>query len=186
MEILGYKISIVNNKKTKNESKEIILWLDNYEEIFSDFDPRPFRNRELSSDFISETKKLVQEIGEEKISNIKLLIPKKLKDPSVEKDIINRVNEYFRINFMIAKKERKKLNIDGIKFISIGSSLILLLHLYLDKFESLKFVVLLLEPASWFSVWEGLHLMVFDSKDETPNFEFYEKIKESKIIFGSY
>lgn len=186
MEILGYNINISKKNKSKNKDNEIVLWLDNYEEIFSDFDPRIYQDRELSNDFIFETKRLIREIEEGNVDNIKLLVPKDLRNSKSEKIIKNRINEYFKINFILAKKERKKLTRDGIKFISLGSMLILLLHFYIDKHSSLTLASLLLGPASWFLVWEGLHLMVFDSKDETPNYEFYNKIRDAKIIFNSY
>ena len=32
----------------------VSLWLDTYEDIFSDFDPRPYGQRALSEDFVAE------------------------------------------------------------------------------------------------------------------------------------
>ncbi len=186
MEILGYNINISKRFKGEKKPNELVLWLDDYDEIYSDFDPRIYQDRELSYDFISETRRLIIELGNENIDEIKLLVPKNLRDLKSEKIIVKRINEYYKSKFIIAKKERNKLLKDGIKFIGVGFSLILLLHFYFIKYESLKVLALLLEPASWFSVWEGLHLIVFDSKDETPSYEFYNKIKDSKISFGNY
>ena len=39
------------------KKSEISLSLDNYDDIFSDFDPRPFSQRALSDDFLIEAKK---------------------------------------------------------------------------------------------------------------------------------
>ena len=43
------------------EKTQISLWLDDYADIFSDFDPRPFSQRALSDDFLNEAKKVVRE-----------------------------------------------------------------------------------------------------------------------------
>ena len=39
----------------------VSLWLDNYDNIFSDFDPRSYAHRELSDDFLIEAKKVTHE-----------------------------------------------------------------------------------------------------------------------------
>lgn len=46
------------------EMSEISIWLDNYDDIFSDFDPRPYSQRSLSDDFLAEAKKIEHEFYE--------------------------------------------------------------------------------------------------------------------------
>ena len=53
-------------KKSDRRFKEgnISLILDNYDDIFSDFDPRPYTVRALSDDFLNECRKAIIEKGE--------------------------------------------------------------------------------------------------------------------------
>lgn len=53
---------------------EICLILDTYDDIFSDFDPRPYDERGLSDDFLSEARKAVKKKPSETIE-LKFLIP---------------------------------------------------------------------------------------------------------------
>src|SRR5690349_704077 len=40
---------------------ELSIWLDTYDDIFSDFDPRPLNERALSDDFLSEARKMARD-----------------------------------------------------------------------------------------------------------------------------
>ena len=37
--------------------KEISFWLDSYDDLFSDFDPRPYAQKGFSEDFLDEAKR---------------------------------------------------------------------------------------------------------------------------------
>jgi hypothetical protein len=55
-----------------------------------------------------------------------------------------------------------------------------------EKNWIITFLSVLFEPGGWFLFWEGLHLMVFDSKKQEPNRVFYSKMSQASIIFESY
>lgn len=45
------------------------------------------------------------------------------------------------------------------------------------------FIVVLLEPAGWFTFWEGSYLILFQSKEINPDLAFYRKMIGAKISF---
>src|SRR3989339_701864 len=45
-------------KQSIRHISQVSMWLDGYDDIFSDFDPRPYSQRSLSDDFLSEAKKV--------------------------------------------------------------------------------------------------------------------------------
>lgn len=45
------------NSQSNASRAEISIWLDSYNDIFSDFDSRPISLRSLSDDFITQVKK---------------------------------------------------------------------------------------------------------------------------------
>ena len=76
--------------KTYLKQGNISLILDGYEDLFSDFDPRPYSKRTLSDDFIFECKKAVRENKVEFHNlELRLLIPK-YKRKTNEEVIIRR------------------------------------------------------------------------------------------------
>lgn len=54
----------------------ISLILDSYDDIFSDFDPRPFSEKALSDDFLVECKRAARD-KDRSVVELKLLVPTK-------------------------------------------------------------------------------------------------------------
>ncbi|MCL5101579.1 MAG: hypothetical protein M1348_03140, partial [Candidatus Parvarchaeota archaeon] len=81
---------------------EVSLILDTYDDIFSDFDPRPYSERSLSEDFLSEAKRATRDKGEG--VELRFLIPKVTRSLSHEELIKQRLKEHFRRHYKSAKK----------------------------------------------------------------------------------
>ena len=164
----------------------ISLILDSYEDIFSDFDPRPYSERGLSDDFIGECRRAIREHtgGVE----LRLMVPRKKRKLEDEKLIKRRIEDHIRKHFKQKQDEIKKLKQTGIKWIILGT--ILMFGTALVKTYKSSFLINLLfviaEPAGWFSFWEGLGKIFIDSEDKNPEYEFYKKMSKTKIIFLSY
>src|SRR5882724_5480335 len=86
---------------------ELSVWLDVYDDIFSDFDPRPLQERTLSDDFINEARKMSKEKPDGKIE-LKMLMPKALRHHETEKIIIKNLHEHFHHFAAAIHKDRKK------------------------------------------------------------------------------
>ena len=52
----------------------------------------------------------------------------------------------------------------------------------------LSFLVVFLEPAAWFLLWEGMDQIIFNSKNVNPDLNFYKKMfySRDRIYFKSY
>ena len=74
--------------KSIMDNAEISLILDTYDDIFSDFDPRPYNERALSEDFLIEARKAARD----KNTGIELhfLIPTPMQDKASEELIRQR------------------------------------------------------------------------------------------------
>ncbi len=82
-----------NTDKTKGteqrikDIKEISIAIDTWDDIFSDFDPRPLNIRALSEDFIAELKKRYRETRKGDFL-VTIYAPISLKDAESEKAVI--------------------------------------------------------------------------------------------------
>jgi len=168
---------------------EIGLWIDTYQDLFSDFDPRPYKNKALSFDFLEEAKRASRDKDHE---NIKLvfLIKKENRSIKDENVIVRRLKDHFRKHFTLLKKERSDIIKQGVLFIMVGIALMLAASYILFKFSDKTFwtyfFIVMLEPAGWFLFWEGLHQIVFESKIKDPDYIFYEKMSRCNISFMNY
>jgi hypothetical protein len=180
------KSDIRNNIANLNKSG-IYLWLDSYNDIFSDFDSRPYNKRATSSDFLEEAKRASMD-KEDKI-NLQLFLPAEKRDVHNEKVIKDRLHEHFRRHHHMLQEEAKNIKKKGFYFVLAGIALMFMATLILFKYTDTQlitsFLVVFLEPAGWFLFWEGLNLILFESKRKHKDLMFYKKMSNSTIQFFS-
>ncbi len=171
------------------EMSEVSLWIDVYDDIFSDFDHRPTVQRAISQDFLEETKRATRETVSGKIE-LKILVPESKRSEHEETLIKRRLKEHFKKHSIIIQKEARREFRQGVIFTIVG--LILMFGAALIIFEKpessliASFLIVVLEPAGWFLFWEGMYSIIFESKREKPNLEFYKKMAECEISFLAY
>lgn len=167
---------------------EISLRLDSYNDIFSSFDPRPYSQKSLSVDFISEAKRAARDKTPGSLE-IKLLMEKNKRIVKHERVIKKRLRDHFRRHHDMLLKEKNSMIRTGVSFIALGIILMFVATLIIFSGEmSLlsTFIVVLLEPAGWFLFWEGLNQIVFEVKKINPDLKFYSKMTKCRVEFLSY
>jgi len=178
-----------NTRSMYFDSKhEIPLVLENYGDIFSDFDPRQFRHRALSTDFLNELKRASID-KENRNIEIKFILPKKERNLKDEIIIKKRLKEHFKKHFVIQKKEIEHMLRQGYNFIATGIALMLAatwLIFYGNSHQNffVSLLTVFFEPGGWFLFWEGLNLVIFESKKKRPDYEFYEKMSRCRMYFS--
>lgn len=190
-DIIENPANLYNAKEMKKvlQLSEIALWLESYDDIFSDFDPRPFSQRAISDDFLLEVMKASRDRGKDNFE-LKFLIAPEAREHAHEPIIKKRLREYFSKQYHQLLKEKKAIFNRAIIFISIGIILMfvssLVAFFYLGKNLFFNFVIAITEPAGWFLFWEGLNRTIKDYKKINPNVDFYRKMAKSTITFLSY
>jgi hypothetical protein len=183
------EINIDKEKKQFLENAKISLWIDSYNEIFSDFDPRPYSKRELSIDFISEAKRFVRENLKGNFDLV-ILMPKDIRDFKNEVIIKKRLKEYFQKRYVFLNNKRREILRKGIGFIILGIIFMIITTFILFAMPNPNFLIIFLgvigEPAGWFLFWEGLNLTIFDSNEKKSDLDFNSKLSKVNIIFGEY
>lgn len=166
---------------------EIGLWLDSYDDIFSDFDPRPYSERALSDDFLHAARKASRDKVSGQIE-LKFLIPAKLRNQAYETIIAKRLRQYFRKHATEEYRGFQKTTRRALWFIILGITIMLfaafILYTYPEKNLFFSFLIILSEPAGWFFFWEGSHILLFDSK--RPEVDFLRKMANVEISFVPY
>jgi hypothetical protein len=166
---------------------EISLQLDTYDDIFSDFDPRPYTNRSLSIDFLEEAKRASRDLPFGAIE-LKFLIHNSVRSIGKEALIKKRLREHFLKHYNRSKREMNSVIVQGAVFLLVGIVLMFFASYMLFKGQTTStlfgsFMLVLLEPAGWFFIWEGMAQIIFEAKEKRPNTEFYRKMSECRITF---
>jgi len=180
-----------DNLHEKNEllrKSEISLWIDTYDDIFSDFDPRPFSQRALSQDFLDETKRASQSISGK--TQLSFLVRADIQNAKIESNIKKRIKDHFKKHYEELRKEKKGIIKEGIIFAIIGIALMALASYILFTTTQnnffIHFIIVLLEPGGWFLFWEGLDLAIFNARAKNDDLSFYKNLSEAEIVFIPY
>ena len=167
---------------------KISLTIDHYDDIFSDFDSRPYSERALSDDFLQEMKRAVRD-KPSGVIELRFLIPHLQRSFSHEHLIKQRLHSHFVKHYEVLQKEHKSIRRRGFGFAFAGISMIVLAS-YVAYLEISSFLyhllMILLEPGGWFLGWTGLDELFYTLKEHTPEVLFYEKMTRCEIHFLSY
>lgn len=168
---------------------ELTLWLDSYDDIYSDFDSRHYYKRRISEDFLYELQREMKH-KEDKASGLLLLLPEDQRNEAIENSIAASLSVFFQKQFQqYQDKCHRKLS-KGLMFL-FGGIVIMLGNTWINyKFgSSFQIIIIslkvLLEPAGWFLVWTAFDSLFYDLNMVKKDRDFYQSLSETQTRFGS-
>lgn len=182
------KIKSIRGRGEKMRDSEIGVWINTYDDIFSDFDSRPYSQRALSDDFLLEMKRASRDKPGGEIELI-IFAPEKMRSFSHEALIKRRLIEHFRRHHTMLHHQLGAIKRKGI-WLSIFGVLMILGATYISsfRFESLlkNLGIVIFEPGGWFLAWTGLEHIFYKGDTIKPDLDFYEKMSNVQIDFKSF
>ena len=170
------------------EMSEISILVNDYNYIFSDFDPRPYSHRSISDDFIIAAKKA--SIGKEgETLELKFLVPKSNRNEESESMIRKRLHEHFKKHHAMLDKEVSDIKRKGVTMAAVGFALMLIaafLYTIEDSHILFRLIVVIVEPAGWFITWFGLDELFYSANRKKDDHDFYSKMVKCRISFYSF
>jgi hypothetical protein len=164
--------------------KEISIAIDTWDDIFSDFDPRPLSDRTLSEDFIVELKKRYRESRKGRYI-LTIYAPLALKDDKSERMVIQRLKRHFMYRSLQRQRELSVIRTRGFIFLAFGIVCLgfLTVITYRRMFTEIAIELLgiIFMPLGWFGIWEGFSKIV----DTSPIF-LQEEILFNRLSKAEY
>jgi hypothetical protein len=166
----------------------ISLILESYDDIFSDFDPRPYEHKALSDDFLTECRKAARDKDEFELE-LRLIVPKEKRDLKSEEHIRHRLHEHFHKHLKEKERELRNVKQKGALMLAFGVfCFAITVSISMAELTPLAMHILtfLFEPAGWFLMWTGLEQLFFASEERRPEYDFYRKMSNMHIGFYGY
>ncbi len=167
---------------------EITIRLDNYDDIFSDFDPRPFQSRELSDDFLKEIRRRYLEDKRGRFE-VRFTMPSSERDLKEEALIKKRLREHFAS--MAAREDDmvSSIRTRGYIYIVIGAIVLVadVFALFALNESSVFYKILsvLLVPAGWYGMFTGIGKVLDEPSEAVERKSLNERFEKANYIFMS-
>jgi hypothetical protein len=166
---------------------EINLWLDAYNDIYSDFDSRHYLKRRISEDFLSELRTEMK-YKEQHTADMILLLPANQRNETSEKIIAESLVAFFTRQFHFYRNKcRKKLNKGTLLFVT--GIILMLFNSWLSLSPAKSFLHIslkvLLEPAGWFLLWAALDFLYYDYTELKRESIFFNELSQMHVHFKS-
>ncbi len=163
---------------------EVAISLDEYEDIFSDFDIRGYADRALSEDFLDELRLRLRKSQSSSDVSIVLLMPERRRRKSVEPPIIERLRSFFAEREASYIREDRHTLRRGLVFIGIGLALSVAANFIVESFLSMPLFNDFLLIPSWFFVWSGFDFLI-KREELRKKRRYYASLLAAKIVFRS-
>lgn len=178
----------LNTISTTNKyTLDISLWLDDYDDIYSDFDSRNYQKRRISADFIDELGMALKNKNGS-INDLVLLLPSEKRDSYTELKIAQSLKSYFNRQLSIYRNRYSRELKKGILlfFIAIALMVINAIISYRLNNNLLSSIIrIILEPSGWFMVWVSFDMLYYDLQRLKKEKAFFNELSALKIYFQS-
>lgn len=187
------KLEKREERKPEQEARPLLgvmIALDTYEDIFSDFDTRPFSERGLSDDFLKELAQRTLETPRGELE-VLMVLPSSLRKEKDESTIKSRLRKHFSHEVKRIEERRDAKRRHGYTYFALGGVLLLLEAYLIEQAESISkllfaFSQAFVLPAGWFLAYTGLEKILQPYGEDAVDYEFYRKLHGAAYRFTSY
>lgn len=163
----------------------IQIALDDYNDIFSDFDFSEYNKRLISEDFLIEVQRRYYETKKGNIE-VKFTLPAAARDVKTEAVIKRRLKQYFSGKTKDVDKDINKLRKRGAIHLVVGFVLLASeLFTYDNSYLPIQLINVLVVPAGWYGMYSGLEHILDYPADMVEKRKFYQKFENAKYEFIS-
>lgn len=163
----------------------ISVALDDYNDVFDDWDPSPFKLRDIEDEFLDFLWDSVEDIPKKYPLIFELSIPTSLKNEAKEKQLISALGHQF--DYMISKNARKRRHerLEEVKYFVFAVIFFLVAYLY--PFDSELLISKVISEGvfigGWVFMWEVISNIFIESRELNEEKTVVKRFKNATIRF---
>ncbi len=171
---------------TANNAYMIEVALDHYTDIFSEWDPAPFKRRELDPDLQLYLESSADEIPLKYSIEVCFTLPPGIRDAAMEDDVRAGLRNSVDFKLYLFRKEIRLINIRTARYVIAGLGTLLVARLA-EPLDINIFTSVLTEGlfiGGWVFLWEAVSLFFFSNRDLYNRYRTYKRLRNSEVIFS--
>ncbi|NLD98564.1 MAG: hypothetical protein GX640_01705 [Fibrobacter sp.] len=174
-------------RKDKRSGSFIIeIALDKYSDIFSEWDPAPFKLRDIDPDLAIYLEGCSDEIPFRFPITLQFTIPKGTRNEQIEDQARNGLKNGFKFKIYFLKKNLEATNARTILFFLIGFAFLWVATIFPKQLAASVFPSIIVEGlfiGGWVFIWEAISLLLFTSTQIHHHIRHYKRLLKAKSFF---
>ncbi len=162
---------------------DIVIALDTYDDIFSDFDIRSYRERAFSRDFLDELHIRLRRAGDGAEHRIIMLMPARDRNERDERLIAERMKAFFAERRGIYVRKDRLAKLRALLFVTTGVAFSFVANYFAGRLSSLPLLKDFLLIPAWFFVWSGLEMLLKNRDEMLDKSRYYAALSGAEASF---
>ncbi|MCU0526033.1 MAG: hypothetical protein MUF72_14515 [Elainella sp. Prado103] len=164
----------------------IEIGLDQYSDIFSEWDPAPFKRREIDPDLATYLEESSQEIPGKHRIELCFILPLQNYNQRIETEARQGLANSFIFKLYLLRKQLKKTNAQMLRLVILGLLLLWFGAIATRRVEEGVISSTLIEGvfiAGWVFLWEAVSLFFFTNLELYQRYRTYRRLQDAPVIF---
>jgi hypothetical protein len=164
----------------------IEIALDQYEDIFNEWDPAPFKRREIDADLELYLEGSAEEIPSRYPIELFFMLPQGKRNPALEEEARKAIKRFFGFKLHFLKLELRQITLRILNYLFFGFLLLWVGNTYPGHDSTRDWATLLAEGiiiGGWVFLWEAVSLFSFTSLEMYQRHRVYSRLLQAPIFF---
>lgn len=163
----------------------IEIALDQYGDIFNEWDPAPFKRRALDPDLELYLEGSSEEIPLRHPVELYFLLPKGSRDERLEEETRHGLKNSFIFKRYLLRKELEKTNTQMLRCVVLGFAFLAFGTLSSERLGEglLSLLSEALLIGGWVFLWEAVSLFFFTNRELYHRYQLYRRLQNAPVIF---
>ncbi|AIE74550.1 MULTISPECIES: hypothetical protein [unclassified Synechocystis] len=169
-----------------NDAYMIEVALDSYADIFSEWDPAPFKRRDLDADLQIYLEAGAEDIPDRHGIELCFILPPGTRDMQAEKEFLTGLRNSFVFKTYQLRKEIKKDNHFILRYMVMGFALLWLGYTVPSRVSQGTISSIIADGifvGGWVFLWEAVYLFFFTNRDLYMKHRTYRRLQRAPVIF---
>ncbi len=186
MEKKSKKTTQIYRKHEGTNRLLIEVALDHYEDIFNEWDPAPFKRRDIDPDLQAFLEECSEEISMRHPLAIAFYLPKAELDYEKQEKCVQGLHNFFTFNKHLTKKELRFSYHQALRYFLIGLVFLAVAVLFEHQFEKTVLFELLdqgIFVGGWVFAWEALTTVAFQNQKIKRRIAEWDRFLDAPVVF---
>lgn len=160
--------------------------LDSYADLFNEWDPAPFKRREIDPDLQFYLESSSDEIAHRYPIELMFSLPLGQRNAEREQEVRVGLRNGFEFKLYLLKKEIRRLNARTVRYVLMGLVTLWVARLSVEPAEAYTVTAVLAEGlfiGGWVFLWEAVSLFFFSNQELYQRHRTYLRLRNAPVFF---